>query len=219
MKSNKILTIIIIILSICILILGGYILYDKVLDKDTFTSNNDSNIIIDDDDDLISNNEALMIVKDLTKKYFEYKHSLGPYCGEANAEDYIEFGSYETYDFRDYWASNTFKSINDIKEYYMSIMTDELIPTYLNDGVSYIEQEGKLYCQLSHKGCGDIYNENASMFTISSIESNMIVVDVILSSETCGSLLTRREGTIEVVKKTNGNWVISKYELQISDLN
>ena len=219
MKSNKILTIIIIILSISILSLGSYIIYDKALSKDTSKPNNNSNIIIDDEytsnDILISNDEALRVVKDLTKKYFEYKHSLGPYCGETNSEDYIEFGSYETQDYRDYWASTTFKNIKELKEYYNSIMTDELIPSYLNDGVSYLEQDGKLYCQLSHKGCGDMYREESSTFEISSIDNDKISFEVILASETCGPSINKRKGTIEIIKKQD-NWVISKYDVQIN---
>ena len=80
-------------------------------------------------------------------------------------------------------------------------MSDELIPSYLNDGVSYLEQDGKLYCQLSHKGCGDMYKEELSSFNINSITNDRDIFDVVLASETCGSLLNKREGTIEIIKK------------------
>lgn len=217
MKSNKVLVVLIIVLSILVLMLGGYVLYDKVLDKDD--SNNSDDIISDDGYETgsvgMSNEEALLIVKNLTKKYFEYKHSLGPYCGDADYNDYVSFGSYETMDFRDYWVSTTYSSISEIREYYESIMTKELLPSYLDDGVSYIEQDGKLYCQLAHKGCGDVYMEDDSTFTITNVNDNSIIAEVILSSDACEQI-NRREGTIEIIKNENGNWVISKYDVQIS---
>lgn len=210
MKSNKILVVLIIILSISVLILSGYVLYDKLLDKDSdMIDNNDNGGLLSDD-------EALNIVKELTKKYFPYEHSLGPYCGDTDYNDYISFGSYETMNFRDYTASTTYKSINDIKKYFEIIMIEKLMPKYLDDGVSYIEQDGKLYCQLSHKGCGDMYKEESSTFNINSIDNDKISFDVILASETCGSLLTRRKGTIEIIKNKDNNFVISKYDVQIN---
>jgi len=224
MKNNRILVVLVVILSFLVLGLSGLIVYDKVLSRDNYTApehNNDIDVNDDVDNnnnkELISSNEAIIIIKDLTKKYFEYKHSLGPYCGEMNRNDYIEFGSYETQDFRDYWASTTFKSINDLKEYYKSIMTEDLLPTYLNNGVAYLEQDGKLYCQLSHKGCGDTYKEQLSTFDISSIDNNKVIFNVVLSSETCGPSINERKGTIEIIKNQNKTWVISKYDVLISD--
>lgn len=66
-------------------------------------------------------------------------------------------------------------------------MTENLIPSYLDDNISYLEQDGKLYCQLSHKGCGDTYREEASKFTIDTINENTIISNAILVSETCGT--------------------------------
>lgn len=226
MKNNRLLIVLVVILVFLVLGLSGFIVYDKVLRVGNYTDseyNNDIDVDNDinnsSDKELLSNNEALIIVKELTKKYFDYRHSLGPYCGETNSGDYISFGSYETHDFRDYIASNTFRNINNIKWYYNSIMTDELMPSYLNDGVSYIEQDGKLYCLLSHKGCREVYKEESSTFNIISIDNYKIIFDVTLSSETCGPMLSKRKGTIEIIKNKDSNWVISKYDVQISDID
>ena len=218
-KTNKVLVVLVIVLSVLVLALSGYVIYDKVMkEDDTFTEQKNNT------DDTSSNtvlpeNEALTLIKNLAKRYFEYSTSLGAYCGETDHDDYISFGSYETQDFRDYCASTTYSSISELKAYYESVMTKELLPSYLDNGVSYIEKDGKLYCQLPHKGCGDTYKEEASLFVINTIQSDRIAADVILSSETCGPLLTSREGNIEITKKSDGNWVISKYDVVVSDLD
>ena len=90
------------------------------------------------------------------------------------------------------------------------------MPNYINDGISYLEQDGKLYCQLSHKGCGDMYKEESSVFDISGIDNDKISFDVILASETCGPLLNKRKGTIEIIKDNDNNWIVSKYDVQIN---
>lgn len=211
-KVNKGLIVIIVLLTILLLSLGGYIIYDKVLREDNNVNDLDDNM---DDIVLLNENEALEIARDITEKYFKYYHDLGPYCGERDNEDYISFGSYETQDFRDYNASLKYKSINEIKEYYESFMVEGLLPKYLDNGVSYIEQDGKLYCQLSHKGCGDIYNENESSYTINNIEEDTISVNVILASNTCGDYLNKREGKIVIVKDNLGVWKIKEYDVMI----
>ena len=59
-------------------------------------------------------------MKELEEKYYEYARvrNLAAYCGETDNNDYISFGSYETQDFRDYWASTEFKSISELREYF-----------------------------------------------------------------------------------------------------
>lgn len=222
-KVNKGLVVIIVILLIIVLCLGGYIVYDKVLKEDNNDVNNIEDVNQDDTnqngDSVLNENEALQIVKDVTKKYFEYIHSLGPYCGELDWDDYISFGSYETNDFRDYNASKKFNSINEIREYYQSFMVENLFPKYLNDGVSYLEKDSKLYCKLSHKGCGNTYKEDASYYVIDSLNENTIVSSVILASETCGELYDKWEGKVTVVKDSAGNWLISGYNVEFSDLD
>ncbi len=216
-KKNTGLIILVVILSVLIVGLSGYIVYDKILNKndmDSTMSDNENNV--DDNvnsDDTLSNAEALVIVNELAEKYFTYIHSLGPYCGEFNSHDYISFGSYETQDFRDYWASTSFKSKNELKEYYKSIMIEELFPSYLDNEVSYLEQDGKLYCQLSHKGNGYIYNKERSSFKINSINNNSIIAEVVLASNQV-DYINKREGTIEITKNSDDIWVISKYNVE-----
>lgn len=240
-KVNKGLVAIIIILTFFVLCLGGYIVYDKILSENSNTNNeinsDDTNYdkeVEEDNQDVNINDmnqsnkentfdedEMLKIVMDVTKKYFEYINSLGPYCGELDWDDYISFGSYETKDFRDYNASKKFNSINEIKEYYKSFMVEDLFPKYLNNGVSYIEQNGKLYCQLSHKGCGNTYNEEESYYVIKSVTESTIVSSVNLASQTCGSgeIYDRWEGNVTIIKNSEGNWIISKYNVEYTNLD
>lgn len=218
-KSNtgKIILIVVLVMMIlfggCLFLLSsmGYVGFGKESNKEEVVNDNKENV---DNISLLSDDAALLIVKDKVSKYFEYYHSLGVYCGEFDREDYISFGSYENNDFRDYWASAKFNSIEELKKYYGSFMVDDLFPNYLNDENSYIEQDGKLYCKLSHKGCGDTYDDASSSYTITSIDENKIVSNVILISDTCESKNTWK-GIVEIIKNSDDNWVVSKYEVMI----
>lgn len=204
-QKNGNLIVIIIVLSLLVCGLVGYIVCDKLFD------NEDTNR----DGEVLSDLEALSIAKNQIKKYFEYNHSLGVYCGEYDQDDYIEFGSYENGDYRDYNASKIFKSINELKNYLVSFMVEGLYPTYLNDGKSYLEQNGKLYCQLPHKGGADRYNESDSKYEITSITSNSIVLKVSLVSDVMANMQNKREGTVKLVKNSVGNWLVSEYNVDI----
>ena len=204
----------------------GYLSFkrNEVKEEQVNDDNNDvskENVNNDSDNNtlLLTNDEALSVSKELVKKYFEYNHALGPYCGEINGQDYLSFGSYETQDFRDYSASVDFKSIDELKKYFATFMVQDLFPKYLNDGVSYLEKDGKLYCQLSHKGPGETYNESKSFYVINSMDGNKIVVGVILISDVVENVTNTREGIVEIVKNSEGNWLISKYDVMISDLD
>lgn len=212
-NKEKVLIIIICILLLIIGTLIGYIISTK-----TSNPNNTNNNIIENNKDnqqqLLSEDEALTISKEVTKKYFEFKHYLGAFCGDVNSQDYISFGSYETKDFRDYWASTSYKNINELKTYLNSIMSEKLLPNYLNNNVSYIEQNGKLYCQLAHKGPGETYNENLSTFNVLNINRDTINLKVTLVSDVVNSHNTRT-GNI-TIKKSNDIWVIDEYNVQIN---
>ena len=224
-KVNKILIIIIIILSLLLIGLGSYIVYIKVINNDinidnNYTHNNEN--IIDDNDDniygtLLTNNEAMIILKELEEKYYDYvrSYNLFTYCGKIDNDDYISFGSYETNDFRDYWASTQFKSINELKEYYKSIMVDELIPSYIDNGISYIEQNGKLYCEIAHKGGGFSrdYDVEAT-YNITSIKENSIVSDVTFWGYDMSDELSSLKAVITIVKNNDNKWLVSDYEFK-----
>ena len=176
---------------------------DQIIDNTTNTDNEDAVLGFD---------EATKIVKELMKEYCDYHYSLGAYCGGYDIDDYLSFGSYEAQNFRDYNASVNFKSIDELKKYFRTIMVEELLPKYLDDGVSYLEKDGKLYCQLSHKGPGMVYDEAGSVYSISIIEKDKIVVNAVISAGSGGSILTLK-GNIEFIKNSESNWVISKYDV------
>ena len=51
------------------------------------------------------------------------------------------------------------------------------------------------------------------------IEKNKIMLDVILISDVVESNTNTREGIVEISKNIKGDWVISKYDVMISDLD
>lgn len=233
-KVNKILIGIVVILGLLVIVMGSYIIYDKVMYKDMkkdnnniLDNNNDVNDIVDDNNndvsiDILNSSDvddAIKIVRGVTKKYLDYEYSLGIYCGEFDRDSYFTTGSSETRDFRQYSASKQFNNLFELKEYYKSIMVGELIPKYITeavvDGVSFIERDGKLYCQLSGKGCGLQYNEDDSYYMIDSISENIIVSSVIIVSNECGGLQSQSRGNVTLVKDDSGNWLMSKYDVDV----
>lgn len=94
-------------------------------------------------------------------------------------------------------------------------MIDELIPKYIDNGVSYIEQDGKLYCQIPHKGGGFSrdYDVDAK-YNILSIEEDKIVCEVIFYGYNMSVNLSSLDKVITIVKNNDGKWLVSNYEFK-----
>lgn len=227
-KKEKNLICIIAVLGLLVIGMGSYIVYDKVIGNDINENNNisadndDMNNDVDnvgDKENLLSEEDAKLILKELEEKYYEYARvrNLAAYCGETDNNDYISFGSYETQDFRDYWASTEFKSISELREYFDDLMIDELKPnTLFDNGVSYIEKDGKLYCQLSHKDlAGDRDLSKTVQYSIVSIKTNSIVADVVFWANYLGYYDSiERDATITIIRNENGKWLVSDYKIK-----
>ena len=88
------------------------------------------------------NFDALSIVKTNFKKMIPFVHSVGPYCGERNTNDYIEEDSIR-------WELSSYSNKNELNNYLKSFMTDRVISKYTNSNYTldlYKEKNGKLYC-------------------------------------------------------------------------
>ena len=217
-KSNKGLIILVIILGLLVVGLSSYIIYDKVLKdnpKQETNSNNENNLSSIDKENLLTEDEAKAILKELDEKYYLYHTFLGPYCGETDYNDYISFGSYENNDFRDYWVSKTFKNISELKEYLKTIMVWNSIPKYIDDGVSYIEKDGKLYCQLAHKGGGIMRNYDIdAKYKIQKLTESEISADVVFCGQDMGEMeCSDKNLTLSIIKDSNEKWLVSNYKI------
>lgn len=217
-KKTKFFIVVIVILSLLVISYGSFMnKIDTIFDDNNIV---DNDVIMDDleQESLLSNDDAKIIVKELEEKYYEYARvrNLEAYCGKTDSNDYISFGSYETNDFRDYWASTQFKSISDLRKYFDELMIEELKPSTIDNGFSYIEQDDKLYCQLSHKGLDGFRDyEKESEYNIISINSDMIVANVSFFAFYMGENGSiKREAMITVIKDYNDRWLVSNYEFK-----
>lgn len=225
-RNNKWLIILVIILGLLVVGLSSYIVYDKVLKNDTkeeTNSNKDDaepngdveNNSSSSNEDILTEIEAKVILKDLDEKYYPYHTSLGPFCGEFNRDDYISFGESGIQDFRDYWASKTFKTISELKEYLSNIMVNDSIPKYIDDGVSYIEKDGKLYCLLAHKGGGIMRNYDVDAeYKIQKLTESEISADVVFCGQDMGEMeCSDKNLTLTIIKDSNKKWLVSNYKI------
>lgn len=200
-KSNTGKIILIVVLVMLILFGGSLLLLSSMGYVRFGKESNHEEITKDDNTCLLSEDSALSIVRDKVPRYLEYYYSFGVYCGELDKEDYISFGSYENNDFRDYYASVKFNSIDELKKYYSSFMIDDLFSNRINDENSYIEQNGKLYCELYHNDFDATYDDES--FIINSIDENKIVSEFLPGSFD--------PITIVITKNSMGNWLVSDY--------
>lgn len=204
-KKNTGLIVLIIILSVLVVALSGYIVYDKVISNDKYKNNKENTIEIDDS----LNSELINIFQFV----YDYYRLLNPYCGDWSLEDEISNDSNSV----PYFASTEFNSfdemINNLKQY----MTEQVI--YGNHSMSrdyYIERDGKLYCPVSAKS-GDycqldkVYIKYSRPLA-STIETNIEVK----SSCYDGSSDTSIQTVLYDVTFTqqNDTWIISSYAEQ-----
>ena len=199
-KHNS-LVVVIVILALLVLALGGYIVYDKVLNnKETPISSNNTN------ENNSDNFDALSIVKTNFKKMIPFVHSVGPYCGERNTNDYIEEDSIR-------WELSSYSNKNELNNYLKSFMTDEVISKYTNSNYTldlYKEQNGKLYCLNPNKGSDFRYSEDKISYKVINTTddsiSSVITFDVESYGYTYNYVLP-----MELIKNSNGNWLVSSY--------
>lgn len=159
----------------------------------------------------ITESVALSITKEKIAVVFKYVHSIRPYCGEINTEDYILNGDINSR----YESSKEFKTKNELESHLKTFLSENLITKYSNEQLytreRYIEKNNKLYCLNTNKGCEFVYNEVNSQYTINNIEDNKIVVTGKVAYDTCGESTQFIDVSIEL-NKVNNNWIVTKYE-------
>ena len=164
--------------------------------------------------------DAKNILNDRIEKVFKYVHSLGAYCGETESSYPSDVNNYdkEKYiveGFITYFASK-YNSKEELNNYMKTFMNDDVIKKYSKEGVytspTYKEQNGKLFCLNSNKDCGMIYDADKSNLLISDYSNEKIVANGKLSFHSCGEEEEYLDVSVEIVKDSNNNWVINKYE-------
>lgn len=178
MNKNIGLKIIIIILSILIVIVGGYILYDKVLNVEEIRE--ESNDQTDAKEEVIINVEGNVdykqLINELHKTFdvvYNYYYANGnSYCGSYDWN--YSLSSSSDYRIMGYTASSDFDSYNEMIDYLKKYMSEDII--YAKETTNkefYIEKDNRLYCGNLGKG-GNMYEPSNMIIQINSINEDNI---------------------------------------------
>lgn len=148
-KKSTGLIVLVIILSLLVVGLGGFIVYDKVLSNNEIENNDNKKDEVnnnDNDSKLLSNEEAVVEGKRLYDKATEIYESwvLIPYCGVARneiKEGDIEILGDSNYGNGSYYKSN-FTSLDDLKNHLKQwlsedIINEKVVKSYVLNGETY----------------------------------------------------------------------------------
>ena len=198
MKNKYIgLKIIIIILSILVVTLSGYIIYDKVLnDKEIQEENNNNN------NKGISEEE----IKEIFKFVYSYYELPIVYCGKtdntlvqiygATRKASTEFTTYE-------------EMLNSLKKY---MSTDVIVDKSAFAATTkeyYLEQDDKLYCEETYKG----YPYGLGNIELEITIQNENKVDCIATMELTDMSNNKTYDKVNItLEKINNNWIITSYD-------
>ncbi|MGM9876770.1 MAG: hypothetical protein ACI310_06050 [Bacilli bacterium] len=156
MRKNTGLIILVIILSILVILLGGYIVYDKILDVDSDVIDNIPND--NEKGDSSINNDSISIdasliteLKETFKKIYNLYTSPNPYCGKTQASDKMEMG---------YRLSVEYSSYQEMVDSFKEYASEDVITSGKNARENYLEENGKLYCKDFGKDSSYSYSDS-----------------------------------------------------------
>lgn len=213
MEKNKGLNVLVIILILCILGLGGYIIYDKVLSTD-------KNINGDADSGIENNagnndytfeyglNEQLEIS---FEKIYGIYTSPNPYCGNKVMSD-------KKFEYGYYYVSTEYSSYQDMVNSLREYASEKIISSGKNTKDNYLEENGKLYCK--DMGKGGIYSYEDSLIQINDktefkINSSIVVMLSYFNPNYNGNNAEKiyTYDLLNVVyENEDGNWIITSIE-------
>lgn len=155
----------------------------------------------------LTKDEAMDIVKSVMKKSFNYIYALSPDCGDRNKNDSFQENN-QTYE-----ASSSYKTQAELKTYLHTFLSDNIIKLVEEKYVVdlYKEKNNKLYCLNSTKGCGWIYNDNDTNYTIGTITNNEINAGGNIFYETCGNEKKAIPVSFTLKKNNNNHWILDTY--------
>lgn len=228
-KNNKrviaLLIVIIVILSVlCVLFATGTISF-----KSNDVYNNEKNQTVNDNNqtnqDDINNYDAEAIAKEkmpVAISLINQEKNTSVYCGTFEDDDMIVIDTNVEYVKITMDASKKFTTLEQLKDHLKKNLSEELINKHLKtEENSYLERDGKLYCQRAHKGFEwlfiadeDKINENNPItYTISNQQQNSFDVTIEARYGLLGS--TERNQLVMInstITKINNTWLVTKYE-------
>lgn len=144
------------------------------------------------------------------------------YCGAFKDNDMIVVDTDVEYVKIPMDASSMFNTLNELKDHLKKNVSSELITKYFKTNEnSYLEKDGKLYCQLAHKGIEWIMTHNENKinevnpmeYTILNKGQNSFDVNIEAKYGLMGS--NEKDQLIIInstITKVDDNWLVTKYE-------
>lgn len=239
-KKNVGLKVLVVILSLLVVGLSGFIVYDKILSNNE-TENNDNTEINDDVNNnmntntnnnsqntqdyngFISPEEHVEIEENIKPKLVEifkfvynYNKSkfYGNYCvGGTDKNDTINPPSGADSIHKYNIASTEYSSFKEMMDYLKTYMTTNVI--YNTDFMTidnFIEKDGKLYCPYFDTGKGGIYEFKDAKIKYSKPWMNgyYVTMETTLSTDMGGGSSATELFDV-TFKKKNNTWIISSY--------
>ena len=240
-KKNIGLKILVIILSLLVLGLGGFIVYDKVLSNNGVENNDNTELNDDGNNDMSTNTnnnslntqeyngfinpeDHVEVDEDIKPKLVEvfkfvYNYNkakfYGNYCvGDTDKNDTINPPSGADSQHKHNIASTEYSSFKGMMDYLKTYMTPNVI--YNNDRMTidnFIEKDGKLYCPYFETNKGGIYAfKDAKIKYSQPYETHIYVtMETTLFTDVGGVEEYATELFDVTFTKKNNNWVISSY--------
>lgn len=198
------------ILSILLLITGGYLLYDKVLmEEDNQNINDNENKEQEINKTYIEGNDYEELIKELQEKVkFTYGYFDNiPYCGDGTQSELPMENSG-----LNYYVSKEFKSYQEMFDYLKTYMTEDIINSNFSiKKENYLEKDGKLYCENFGKG-SNIFQPKHFNIQVNKMSKNEI--NSVVAVELYGYEDKDYQNYDVEFTKSNDNWIISSYKLQ-----
>ena len=235
MKENNkgvivlLIVIIVMLVALCVLFATGTISLNVNSTNNNESSNNQQNINYDKTIDNATTNKTDYDADAIAKEKMPIavvianQTKIGStYCGNFDYSDQITVDTDVEYVKVIMDASSKFKTLNELKEYLAKNLSSDLINKYFKTKEnSYLEKDGKLYCQSSHKGIEwisvanetDVNGKNPITYTILNKTENSFDVKIDAKYGLMGEEERNQLVTINAtIVKENGNWLVSKYE-------
>ena len=211
-KKNTGLIVLVIILSLLVVGLSSFIIYDKVLKSEDNNANfgeitnekNDSNLDSNTNKENITTEE----IKEIFEFVFDYMELPFVYCGEYESITDIN-DAMDMYRLsKEYTTYN--ELMNDLKKYMSSdvISKGRFSSSYKEH---YVEKEGKLYCEETYKGY--LYSRGNIEVEITSQTENKVTCLATMELTDMSNIKTYDKVNI-TLEKDNNNWIITSYEKQ-----
>lgn len=191
------------ILVVLLFIVVCFLVYYIVIAGKGKTDNNidDNKVIINDS---LKNDVKSTIDKYLLNIFIEHS---ARYCGQLDYDDIYDdiYGD----NLMVYYRSKSFNSIDDVKDTYSSIISDDFYNNNLSD--MFLEVKGKLYCRVSPRGALDYSTGNVTLISVDSNDGILRVKGYYKTSETDMSASDTFNFEVSMVKNNN-IWVIDTYD-------